>query len=274
MMKIMLLVGCLIVVASCGGASSDQSAVTETSTSISAVLANEEDVSDVARAGPEETQNGEVPTDVVEVDEGATASPPAARNSVVSPSPTSTTVEPPKPHEYMFPFAGRNVSRSNTHHSYPAADIFGCGATILAPTSGTISQTRLVDLWDPATNNPAHRGGLYVTLIGDDGVRYYFAHLESVAVRVGQSVEPGTTLGIMGATGNARNSVCHTHFGISRPCPETEWQVRRGEIWPQQYLDDWSNGENTSPTLHIYATILDDPEACERAYQAPYATAA
>lgn len=273
-MRIMLLAGCLIVSTSCGTAMSDQPTGTATSTPITTVLANEEDVPDVVSSDPEESQSRDTSTDVEEVDEGATASPPTSTNPAISPSPTSTTLEPPKPPEYVFPFTGRHVSYSNTHHSYPAADIFGCGAMILAPTSGTISQTRLVDLWDPATNNPAHRGGLYVTLIGDDGVRYYFAHLESVAVRVGQSVAPGTTLGIVGATGNARNSACHAHFGVSRPCPETEWQVRRGEIWPQKYLDDWRNGGNTSPTLHIYATILEDPEACERAYQAPYASAA
>jgi murein DD-endopeptidase MepM/ murein hydrolase activator NlpD len=267
-------VGCLVVVASCGNASSDQLAGTETSPRISAAVANEVGSSDVVHSDPKETANRDISTGVTNADGGATESPAPSTNPATSSPPTSTTLEPPQPPEYVFPFSGRNVSYPNSHHTYPAADIFGCGAIVLAPTSGTIVQTRLVDLWDPATNNPAHRGGLYVTLRGDDGVRYYFAHLESVAVRPGQSVAPGTTLGIMGATGNARNSVCHTHFGISRPCPWAEWQVRRGEIWPQKYLDDWRNGGNASPTLQIYATILDDPEACERAYEAPHASAA
>ena len=32
-------------------------------------------------------------------------------------------------------------------------------------------------------------------MLGDDGVRYYFAHLDSVAVRPGDSVDPGDLLG-------------------------------------------------------------------------------
>ena len=38
----------------------------------------------------------------------------------------------------------------------------------------------------------------------------------------------------MGDTGRA--SACHVHFGLSLPCPNREWWVRRGVIWPDQYL--------------------------------------
>ncbi|MEZ5257482.1 MAG: M23 family metallopeptidase [Ilumatobacteraceae bacterium] len=172
----------------------------------------------------------------------------------------------------MFPFRGVEVSWGSTHHDYPAADVFGCGAEVLATTSGTIERVRTEDLWDPASDNPAHRGGEFVSLVGDDGVRYYVAHLGSVAVEAGQRVAAGDVLGVMGQTGNARNSVCHTHFGISRPCPELEWEVRRGEIWPQPFLDDWRNGGQASPAAQIAAVVAESPTRCADAAAAPYAT--
>ena len=119
----------------------------------------------------------------------------------------------------MFPFVGRDLSYGTTHHDYPAADVFGCGAQVVAPTSGTVLETSTIDRWDPAVNDPATRGGRFVSLLGDDGVRYYVAHLDAVAVEPGAEVAAGDPLGVMGRTGNARNSACHTHLGISWPCP-------------------------------------------------------
>lgn len=166
---------------------------------------------------------------------------------------------------YVFPFAGRDVGYGTTHHDYPATDVFGCGALVLAPTSGTVLETRTFDPWDPAVNDPATRGGLFVSMLGDDGVRYYAAHLETVTVDPGQPVAPGDQLGVMGQTGNARNSACHTHFGISWPCPDPEWEVRRGEIWPAPYLDAWRAGEQRSPAAEVTARHAELPDACAEA---------
>jgi peptidoglycan LD-endopeptidase LytH len=146
--------------------------------------------------------------------------------------------------------------------------VFGCGATVVAPIGGTIEETRLVDPWDPKVNDPATRGGKYVSMLGDDDVRYYFAHLDSVAVRPGDDVGPGAALGVMGQTGNARNSACHTHFGISWPCNVTEWEVRRGEIWPWKYLDAWRDGEQLSPVEEVSAEAAAHPDACTHAVEA------
>jgi murein DD-endopeptidase MepM/ murein hydrolase activator NlpD len=232
--------------------------------------ATEQDAADTPEKTPlqEPVAVDDEATAVVEV---TTTQPPATTlpnttvpTTTVLPTTTSTTTLPVAS-EYVFPFAGREVSYPRDHHTYPAVDVFGCGALVLAPTSGIVNATRTEDLWDPATNNPAHRGGLYVSMIGDDGVRYYFSHFETVAVEAGERVNPGDVLGVMGQTGNARNSVCHTHFGISRVCPELEWQVRRGEIWPQPYMDDWRRGISSSPALEIMATAERDPDACARA---------
>ena len=202
--------------------------------------------------------------------------PAVTTTEVVAPSSTSapTTTEPattttaPRPLHYVFPFTGKKISYGHRHHDYPATDVFGCGADVVAPIGGIVQETRLVDPWVPKVNDPATRGGKYVSMLGDDGVRYYFAHLDSVAVQPGDSVDPGAPLGVMGQTGNARNSACHTHFGISWPCGTTEWAVRRGEIWPWKYLDAWRDGEQLSPVDEIAATEAANPDACELAASA------
>ena len=176
--------------------------------------------------------------------------------------PVPTTIEKP-PLVYVFPFTGKVVSYGHEHHDYPATDVFGCGAGVVAPIWGTITEIRAEDPWDPAVDNPSTRGGKYITLVGGDDVRYYFAHLESIAVAVGDSVNAGDALGVMGQTGNARNSECHTHLGISRRCPNPEWAIRRGEIFPWPFLDAWRAGDTqSSPSLAVYAAITAVPEAC------------
>jgi murein DD-endopeptidase MepM/ murein hydrolase activator NlpD len=190
----------------------------------------------------------------------------AATTSTVA-APTTTLPLP----VYVFPFVGKRVSYGSTHHDYPAADVFGCGAIVVAPTDGAVVQTRDVDLWDPAIDSPANRGGKFVAMVGRDGVRYYFAHLDTVLAVEGQALQPGDPLGVMGRTGNARESACHTHVGISWPCPANEWAVRRGEIWPAPYLDAWRAGEQKSPALEIYATSLANPSACADAIVDPEA---
>jgi murein DD-endopeptidase MepM/ murein hydrolase activator NlpD len=180
---------------------------------------------------------------------------------------TSTTGAEPELH-YVFPFVGKKVSYRHRHHDYPATDVFGCGASVVAPVHGAIDQTRTVDEWKPKVDDPATRGGKYVSLLGDDGVRYYFAHLDSVAVQVGQQVAAGDLLGVMGQTGNARKTACHTHVGISWPCGHDEWAVRRGEIWPWKYLDAWQNEEQLSPAVEVAAAHAKNPDACDLAERA------
>lgn len=192
--------------------------------------------------------------------------------TVVQTTVASSTTAAARPLVYVFPFTGQVVSYQHEHHDYPATDVFGCGANVVAPLWGTVVQTRLEDLWDPKVDDPATRGGLYVAMVGGDNVRYYFAHLASVSVAPGDAVDAGTPLGIMGQTGNARKTACHTHFGISRPCPSDEWAVRRGEVWPWTFLDAWRSGNTTSsPALAIYAIAQQNPQACEFAQNAPSA---
>lgn len=77
------------------------------------------------------------------------------------------------------------------------------------------------DPWSGKTNLGADRGGLYVSIIGEDGVRYYESHLHSIPLSIepGVVVKAGRLLGGIGASGSARGTAPHVHFGISWPTP-------------------------------------------------------
>ncbi len=89
------------------------------------------------------------------------------------------------------------VRPDSTAHA--GVDLFAPrGTPIVAPVSGLVS-------WDP---NPS--GGKAFQLYGDDGFRYYGAHLD----RYGASgyVEAGTVIGYVGNTGDAVMTSPHLHF--------------------------------------------------------------
>jgi len=166
---------------------------------------------------------------------------------------------------YVFPFSKVPVTYPRDHIDYPATDIEGCYAHVLAPTSGIVIDTETKDNWDVKLNLAGTRGGLTVTIHGDDRVRYYFAHLGRVKVEIGDRLEPGQWIGVMGSSGNARVTRCHTHFGISRICPQGEYKVLQGEIWPWRFLDAWRSGINKSPVSAKNRVIKQSPAACELA---------
>ena len=174
---------------------------------------------------------------------------------------TPTTASP----TYVFPFSRVPVRYARDHLDYPATDVFGCYAKVLAPTSGTIAQVRRKDKWIESVDAPGTRGGLTITLIGDDTVRYYFSHLGRVKVHFGQRVEAGQWIGVMGSSGNARRTLCHTHVGISRICPTAEEILLQGEIWPWKYLDAWREGRQLSPKKEKNALVRTSPNACNDA---------
>jgi peptidoglycan LD-endopeptidase LytH len=154
----------------------------------------------------------------------------------------------------VFPVAGL-TSYGHTHHDYPATDIMAaCGSTVRAATDGVVLEVNRVDRYDPTVNDGATRGGLFVSLLGNDGVRYYGSHLRAVAAGLGAGVRvtAGQKIGEVGRSGDA--SACHLHFGVSPPCARTgDWWVRRGVIWPWSYLDSWRRGGTSSPVATVTA---------------------
>lgn len=107
--------------------------------------------------------------------------------------------------------------RDGGNRSHEGVDIFAArGTPVIAPTAGRISRTQVTNL-----------GGKVVWMRDQErGQAYYFAHLDSQLVRSGQWVNPGDTVGLVGNTGNARNTPPHLHFGI----------YRRGSKDPMSYI--------------------------------------
>jgi len=160
------------------------------------------------------------------------------------------------PPRYYFPVNGQ-ASYGRTHHDYPATDIISpCGTEVVAVTDGIVLETSTVDTWDPKVNTGDTRGGLSISILGDDGVRYYGSHFRKIeaGVTAGARVRAGQKIGEVGQTGDARLSVCHLHFGISPMCNGVgDWWTRRGAVWPWPYLDAWRGGQDTSPVSEIKA---------------------
>jgi murein DD-endopeptidase MepM/ murein hydrolase activator NlpD len=95
--------------------------------------------------------------------------------------------------DWGFPRSGGRFHEGN--------DLFAPrGRPAVATVSGTVEQT------------VGQLGGNQVKLYGDDGVSYYYTHLD----RFGSSgrVSAGTIVGYVGNTGNAAGGATHVHFEI------------------------------------------------------------
>ena len=159
---------------------------------------------------------------------------------------------------FIFPVADCEVNYARAHHDYAATDILAKkGCKFVSPVNGVIDEVNRVDNWSGKTNLGIDRGGLYVSIIGDDGVRYYGSHLSSVvaSIQPGVVVKAGRILGKIGSSGSARGTAPHLHFGISWPTPTQPnvWWVRRGVVLPFKYLDAWKAGKDLSPVKDVVA---------------------
>ena len=157
---------------------------------------------------------------------------------------------------YTFPVANCAVTYARAHHDYAATDILAkAGCKFVAPINGIVDEVNRVDTWKSPPNLGITRGGLSVSIIGEDGVRYYGSHLRSIPenIQPGLAVMAGDVLGAIGSTGSARGTAPHLHFGISWPTPPDTWWVRRGEVLPWKYLDAWKKGKDLSPVKAVAA---------------------
>ena len=166
---------------------------------------------------------------------------------------------------YIFPVADCAVDYARAHHDYAATDILAKkGCKFVSPVNGVIDEVNRTDLWSGKNNLGIDRGGLYVSIIGEDGVRYYGSHLTSIvsSIQPGIVVKAGQLLGKVGATGSARGTSPHLHFGISWPTPSQPnvWWVRRGVVLPWKYLNAWKSGKDLSPAKAVAAALKKNGE--------------
>ena len=90
--------------------------------------------------------------------------------------------------------------------SHKGADVMAPrGVNVYAFTSGQIGSLTKGGL-----------GGISLRILGDDGNRYYYAHLDGFAdgIRPGMRVEAGQLVGFNGNSGNARGGPTHVHFQL------------------------------------------------------------
>jgi murein DD-endopeptidase MepM/ murein hydrolase activator NlpD len=170
---------------------------------------------------------------------------------------------------YTFPIAGCTVTYGKYHHDYPATDIQAKkGCAFVSPVAGVIDEVNTVDKWSGKTNKGADRGGLSISIIGDDGLRYYGSHLAKIEAHImpGVRVASGEKLGEIGSTGSARGTKPHLHFGISYPTENGIWWVRRGvglekgKTSPWKYLQAWQAGKDLKPKLIVPTVIPAEPK--------------
>ena len=170
---------------------------------------------------------------------------------------------------YTFPVAGCTVTYSKYHHDYPASDIFAKkGCAFVSPIAGVVDEVNTVDKWSGKTNLGADRGGLSISILGDDGLRYYGSHLSKIEPNIvpGYKVTTGEKLGEIGSTGSARGTKPHLHFGISYPTEKGIWWVRRGvglekgKTSPWKYLQAWQVGKDLKPKLTVPSVIPVEPK--------------
>ena len=89
------------------------------------------------------------------------------------------------------------------------------GIDIVAPRGRPVVSTTRGIVRSVGTNR---LGGQVVWVTGPGGQAHYYAHLDRYgSVRAGDIVQPGTVLGYVGDTGNAKGTTPHLHYGIYEP---------------------------------------------------------
>lgn len=102
---------------------------------------------------------------------------------------------------FIFPTSGKNYGRI---HSNNGVDISNkCGTPIYVSAEGTVNTSK--GGWNGGY-------GTYVKVSHPNSTETLYAHLSSLGVSVGQSVDKGQFVGYMGTTG--RSTGCHLHFEV------------------------------------------------------------
>jgi len=112
---------------------------------------------------------------------------------------------------FTLPLAGLNFGELHTNN---AVDIGNkCGVIVKASAGGMVIEDST--LKSDGSNGWNDGYGLFVLIEHSNGVRTRYAHLNKVLVKVGDSVNRGDQIGLVGNTGNADGPTgCHLHFEV------------------------------------------------------------
>jgi murein DD-endopeptidase MepM/ murein hydrolase activator NlpD len=95
--------------------------------------------------------------------------------------------------------------RDGGKRKHEGVDIFAPkGTLVIAPTDGLVTSVG---------NSPLGGKTVWMNDV-KRGHSYYFAHLDSQIVQRGKKVKQGDPIGLVGNTGNAKNTPSHLHFGV------------------------------------------------------------
>ena len=96
-----------------------------------------------------------------------------------------------------------------TSITHKGIDIFAArGTDVISSTYGMVVYT-----------HEGGKGGKSVMILGPKWRFHYYAHLASYDAFAFQPVRPGTVLGTVGDTGNAKGKPPHLHYAITTPFP-------------------------------------------------------
>ena len=108
---------------------------------------------------------------------------------------------------WVTPLPAGSYSISQPFHSgHNGIDLAAAtGTKVMAPAAGKVVQAG----WEPGGS---FGGGNQVNILHPGGILTWFAHLSTIAARVGQEIAKGRTLGGVGSTGNSTGP--HLHYMI------------------------------------------------------------
>lgn len=105
-------------------------------------------------------------------------------------------------------------------------DIFGNMETpVIAATSGVVVYTGYLS-----------KGGNVVAVMGPKWRIHYLAHLDRIAVNVGDWVERAETIGTLGDTGNAKGKAPHVHYSIVSLIPIPWYMTTESQGWKKMFF--------------------------------------
>ncbi len=107
---------------------------------------------------------------------------------------------------FIQPTTGLNWGILHAHNAVDIANV--CGTPVVAAASGVVTEVSSDGSWSGGYGN-------YILLEHSNGTKTKYAHLQSVAVAIGDEVRQGAGIGTIGATGNVHGPTgCHLHFEI------------------------------------------------------------